>query len=724
MATPLKTVQFVGNFKRIYEGAAAGRVSRWVHDVLDDKLLVATPSTPALYWPGVGVARPIPGLPSGRGWDGVAVIAKRVVLWSGQTVKSSATGDFAQWIPVPVTAADGRGVTTEQFTQPDIGAFTPWVFMEDVSGSFVPGQFVRVVSNEDDAENITYNYYTVSEFATKETTETTSIGKNANIIAAEQEVLYTEHDRRWPVGARLVVENDLTNLSVVEGSRVINNNALRTGIQILDTQEVLPDPGEEVSLSLANYPSGLQEGDFVYVGTNSQSVGDEIFEVVTVGQVLRVKRMGAGTNQGPVGELISGFLFWQPWVKVVNNGTTEVNFAQGTTIYASDAIKLVSLSLSGSTDRYDTIPTGSVVETINANDATEFQNVGSDINGDIYSIIPLGEYAYIFKSRSIQSLQPVDVNAGTWVARAEILGEGPIGRYASVRINDQTIVFWGHAEFYSYSGGKVLTPIISASTSLAYDELDLARADEIVAFHYSDKQEVRFYYPTLTGAVRCLVFNYHYNTATYDTLSSNFEAVTAAGEITWELAPTWEDVNPAIWWNVGTKRWYEFVDEGKRNYPVVGVDGDVANTANGEDSTKAQARLLLSDRVYYRTSDKDCDPTGYEALVETPDFDWGDPYRWKYADTVLVSLQVDDATLRALHPLKLKVQLGSRQSLDDDIDWSDEAEIEVSGNLGPPAAAHVRAAGRYIRARFKSDQPGARWKIAEYSIIARIGGVM
>jgi hypothetical protein len=723
MATPLKPIQFVGTFEQIYEGAAAGRVSRWLTDVLDDKMLFATPSAPALYWPGSGSAREIPGLPAGTGWDGVVVVGKRVVLWKGQTVKSSVTGDFAGWIPVGITAADGRGKTREQYTQPDIGAFTDWVFLEEVSGTFVPEQFVRVVSNEDDPSKIRYDYYTVSEFATKATTETTAIGRDAFIEPGETEVVFTNSDRRWPVGARVVVENDLTDLVVDEGSRENPNEAFATGILILNTGETLPNPGEEVSLSLYEYPSGIREGDYISASTSQSTIGEEIFEVVTVGQVLRARRVGAGSNQGPVGTQIAGrWMVWQPWVSVTNTSSVDINFAQGTDIYASDSIKLINQSLAGATSIYDTIPSGSVIETINANDASEFQNTGSDINGDILSIIPLAEYAYILKERSIQSMQPVDPNAGTWVVRAEILGEGPIGRYASVRINDQTIVFWGHSEFYSYSGGKTIVPLVTDSTSLAFNELDLARADEIVAFHYSNAQEVRFYYPTLTGAVRSLVFNYHYNTAVYDELSSNFEAVTAAGELSWELAPLWEDLDVSELWTGTPKRWYEYVDEGKRNYPLIGIDGDVANEENGEDTTKSQARLLLSDRVYYRTSDQDCSPQGYEALCETPDFDWGDAFRWKYADTVLLSLQVEDATLRALHPLKIRVQLGSRQSLDDDVEWSDPVDVEISGNLGPPARASVRAAGRYIRARFSSDQPGARWRIAEYTIVARMGG--
>lgn len=694
--------------------------------MLDDKMLFATQSAPALYWPGAGTAKEIPGLPSDSGWDGITVIGNRVVLWRGQTIKSSVTGDFALWIPVALTAVTGRAIVDEQFQQPDVGGDTGWIFLRDVSGSFTPGQFVRLVSNENDPQEITYNYYTVAEFATKESTQTYAIGKDYFVQPGNREVVFVRDNREWPVGARLVVEADLQDMTVFKDSREIDNESLFTGITILDTGEVLPNIGEELSVSLAQYPSGLLEGDYVYIGDTQTSVGDEIFEVVTVGQVLRLKRLGIGTDIGPVGRQISGFVFWQPWVEFTNIGTVDVNFAQGSQLYASDSIRLVNLNLSAATTIFENIPTETIVETVDANDAFEGENVGSDINGDIYQIIPLGEYAYILKENSIQSMQPVDVSAGTWIIRPEILGEGPIGRYASVRINDQVILFWGKAEFYMYSGGKTLTPVVTDSTSLAYEELDRARTDEIVAAHFPDRQEVRFYYPTLDSRIRALVFNYHYNTVVYDELSSNWEAVTAAGEVAWEMAPRWLDVDVTLLWAsvLTPKRWYEFVDEGKKFYLMLGIEGDTANTDNGETTGVPQSRLLIGDRVYYWTSDQDCSPTGYEALVETADLDWGEPMRWKYADTVYLSLQVDDASLRALHPLKLYVQLGSRNTLDDDIDWGQPVPVEISGNLSGRAVANAKASGRYIRARFYSNQPGARWRIAEYAILARVGGTV
>lgn len=721
--TALERVQFKGVLEKIYSGAQTGRTARWVADVLDDKILFATPSVVCKYWPSAGMARDLPGLPTGEGWDGVTIFANRVILWRGQTIKSSQSDDFAQWIPVATTAVVGRATTARDVYQVDVGSTTEWLFLDDRAGDFSPGQFLRVVANEEDVSEIKYSYFTVAEAATFDSTATNAIGTTYEFLEGTEKKVFLSEDRTWPVGGLVKVNGEVTNLKVEEASRTISTeSALKNGIAVVGNDTVLvPAVGDEVVVPLEQYPYDLQVGDHIYIGESSTVLGTEIYEVVVVGQNIRLKREGIGIDPQPVGKEITGVLYWQPWVKLKQYGVNEVNILNGTPVAALDALKLVNQGLTGGYLNGESIPRGSTVETIDENDAFEIENVGSDINGNVSSIIPLGEYAYIFKKRSIQSMQAVSRAAGTWRIRTEVLGEGPIGKYAAVRINDQTVVFWGHAEFYSYAGGKFPTAIATEASTLAFNELDRARADEIVAYHYVDKQEVHFFYPTIDGRNRAFIFNYHTGSGVYDDYPSHLAGVTAAGQVDWELAPVWSELDDSEIWTSDDKRWYEFVDVGERSYTMLGIDGDVANPSQGETAGSSVPRLLLSGRVYYRVSSEDCLPEGYTSLVETPDFDFGDPSLWKYVDTVRLSLHVEDITLD--NPLKLNVQVGTRASLDDAIVWSDPTPVEItqSGSF-PGTRANARGAGRLVRVRFYSDTPCAKWRISSYSVFARLGG--
>src|SRR5690606_21219834 len=138
-----------------------------------DKVLLTAPSVQPIYWhpdhthvAGWGKCRPIPGLPDRHGYDGITVIAGIVILWRGTTFKWSDSNDFAQWIPVRTTASTGRALVATTFTRPSPTSTTDWVYLSEASGSFVPNQFIRVVSHEDIPDRISYSYYTVSEVAT------------------------------------------------------------------------------------------------------------------------------------------------------------------------------------------------------------------------------------------------------------------------------------------------------------------------------------------------------------------------------------------------------------------------------------------------------------------------------------------------------------------------------------------------------------------------------
>ena len=711
------SLQFVAKLTPIFSGAQGSLTSRWTADNFIDKVLAANPSIPPVYWPGSGMARVIPGLPLDEAWDGVSVVAGHAVLWKGSVLKHSALNDFALWIPVAVTAASGRATLVGSFSQPATGTETDWVYLTGVSGSFVVGQYVRIVSNESDPALIAYDYYIVEAVALSKTSLSDTISLTQTVSAGDTQKIFLTTDVAWPDGVRLSVDGEDAELVVVNSSR---NGAQFEGATGAVSTSV-PAVGGLLSLPLTDFPVGLRQGDLISIGDHAD-VGLDIYEVEELAQTLQVRRLGEGSEQAAEGVTYptGTFVRFQPWVEVENDGATDVEIPDESSVSVRDALKITPQGLSGATAATLEIPAGAVVETVDANEAGEILNVGSKINGDIFHVPSLGEYGYILKERSIQSIQYVGINNGTFFIRPEVQDEGPISKSAWSFAGENSIVFWGHKEFYLYSGGQTLLPVAGEHSQQVFDELDQSRVDEIVTYHDEAGSKVWFVYPLPgTEARRVLIFNYKEQTSVIDDYDASLNGLTAIGGIDWEVAPTWESLDIGELWDSQDKRWNEFVDEGLKRQTILAIGGDEANPLLGDIPDTIVPRLLLHGRVFSRLSREDCGPGAYTCLAETPDFDAGDAATWKYVDTIQLGVHVVERLARSLY---LKVQVGSRDNLDSDIRWSAPSRIDISGNANPVTKVNIRASGRYIRLRFFSDQSDARWKITFYRIIFREGG--
>jgi hypothetical protein len=710
--------QLVGHITQIFDGATGGRTARWSAANFVDKVLFCNPSVAdPQYWPGSGVARPIPGLPrTSGGWDGVSVFAGHVILWHGSTIKHASVDDFALWIPVAATAAVGRALTVEEFIQPVEGADTDWIRLHTVSGTFVKEQFVRVVSNESDPTLVKYDYYVVSDVALSASQHSVGIGVGQLFEAGATGVLYTRDFVDWGIGVTLSVDDDPTSLVTLEKSRQVTTN-----LELADDSSPVPNVGETMTLPLTQFPFDLKTGDVISVGP-SAGPGQDLYEVVTLGLVLVVKRLGVGTSMSNTGaiHLAGTKVSFQPWVKVENTGTEDITVVAGATVKITDALKLRNQDLTGSTAPEVPVIANAIVETLDANSAGEILNVGSEINGDVWQVVPLNEYAVIFKHKSIQSMLPVGRDNGVFFIQSEVLEEGLIGRYAWCRIEDTALALWGNKDMYIYRGGKIMEPFGEQHTNEVFKDLDRSRADEIIGFHNEPAREVWFIYPSLeTGTSRVFIYNYEEKTSVVDDYESSLNGLTAAGILTWEVAPTWESLPVTEKWNSQNKKWYEFSDGGEKPYVLLGIVGSDANPLYGEQGGTVIPRLLVHGRTYSRTSRDDCNPDPYECLAETPDLDFGDSMSWKYIDTVQIGLTVAEPLPE---PLKLEIYVGARANLDSDIKWAGPQVIEVSGNSNPTTKVNIRNSGRLIRLRFRSNQENVQWRISFYRIVGRIGG--
>jgi hypothetical protein len=332
------------------------------------------------------------------------------------------------------------------------------------------------------------------------------------------------------------------------------------------------------------------------------------------------------------------------------------------------------VDLTGATPTGLTMPAdGRKFFTVDANEAGETRVVGEAMNGPILKVAPQGDYAFILKERSIQSLQYTGISNGVFFIHNEVSGEGLISREAVVSRHDGVIIFLGHKELYAYQGGPNPVPVCQQQTRQLFSELDRSRLDAIRLFHNENRKEVWVKYP-ITDGFRVLVWNYIEDSATLDDFAPSTE-FTAFGLADWTSDVT-------------------------RRVPLLA----------SEDGNLRVHGLKFSR-----------DGEGYLALSETMDFDLGDPDIWKYVDVVVLGLEVRNPTLEVR---EMTVEVGTMASLNGgEITWSAPKTVLVNGQSPSPVKVNPGGAGRYLRLRFSSSGADVEWRISSFEVHCRQGGL-
>jgi hypothetical protein len=390
----------------------------------------------------------------------------------------------------------------------------------------------------------------------------------------------------------------------------------------------------------------------------------------------------------------TGFNLSQPLALVADQVVSLEDTRDGRTYYnfytvvsmADTALTLTLMDLTGGTPAGLSIPAdGRQFFTVDANEAGETRVVGAGMNGPIFQVVPQGDYAYIFKERSIQSVQYTGLGSGTFFVHNEVSNEGLIGREALCERGD-AIVFLGHRELYIYQGGPSPVPVCQQTTRELFTELDRSRAGAIRLFHNESRKEVWVKYPTLGGGFRVLVWNYVEDSATFD------------------------DYKPAV----------EFTGLGLVDWPTDDATGSAIERICVLGN--ADGNLRVHGRVYSR------DGAGYLAASETMDFDLGEPDIWKYVDVVVLGLEVKAPETASRY---MAVQIGTRASLsgysnapdeDGSITWTAPQQVLVNGHAPVPVKVNPGGAGRYLRVRFSSSDPGVQWRVSSFEVHCRPGG--
>ena len=706
--------------------ATAGPVNRWSFVDFFDKVLIAQATVAPHFWPGAGMARPVPGLPDDSAWDGVEVIGGHPVLWRGNELLVGATNDYTTWIPVGTTASTARAPILDAFVQPDVGSTTDWIRLDDPDDTFVVGQFARIDLDSADPEIATFNFYTVEAATDQQGSETSHADWSVSYSPGETGYLVTELFSEFASEGFLAIDGRVTELNILgRSSGVSFASAIMADAPV-------PTVGQTTSIVLEDTPT-LEVGDVVSISTVSGAMYRDMYEVTAItGVQILVKRLALGTDQKTSGVFTAAspvtYVVKAPWIKVENLGETTVIVPAGASIGGTFAVKLKNLGYTGSVPPGTMIPSGSILDSVVANSAAYLVNAGSEINGDIYAVTALGEYGYILKERSIQSLQVIDAPGVPFAIRLEVPGLGPIAKNAwcplYVEQTVQGLFFVGKDDLFMYAGGQVVQPVGRVHSQQFFQELDRARADEIVCRQFPNLRQVWVVYPQLKSVTkRVLIYNTEDNSIVLDDYSEMLGGLSGLGQVDWEIAPTWNDLTSSQIWSTETLRWFEYSEEGEQQRTLVGVKGDLPNIELGEDPTARIPRILLHGRVYYRLSAADCLPPGqggYRCIAETHDYDFGAEANFKYTDGV--ELAIDTGGVDPGVPSRLWAQLGGRSNLDDELRWTDAVPISTRGGRNLVTKVALRMSGRYIRLRLYSDDPGAKWRVSRWTILARLGG--
>lgn len=684
-------MSFQSNLTEIFSGSSSNAANRWIACNYNDKVLFAHNSVIPQYWPGYGNTLPIPGLDNNQRYIGVAAFYGHVMLWFSNILKYSDTNDFTNFIPVGETAVAIRLTLTDGFVQPIIGVTTDWIYVNEIPTGLVELAFVRIEIPPQ------YNFYTVRAVLPFNSVSGTGVNFPQTINAGITGLIWTTEWVEWAAGGRISFTNNSTPVLVNSSSDNVNF------FNSLAADFITPATGDTAQITVNDPISVGQPGDYISIG-DQMTPGLDIYQIILIDNnnaLITVKKVGQGTNLA-ISYLAGTGLRSQHWINVTNDTANQMFGAANEGIRERYAVKLSLENLTGQTTPGTTIPGGLQMSALVANEAGQLTNIGDRINGDILQFIQLGEYGYILKNRSIQSVQNVGRSNGTFFIRPEITDEGFVGKYSFVKIGDDRLYFLGNRDFYEYKGGNSLNPLLFNHVEQVFKELDLTKRDLIFGYHNEAKYEIWMVYPVIadTGIPRrVIIYNYKFDSITVDDYDAALNGLTAVGGVDWTIDLFVENLLGNVEALVGNVE--DLGNSFTERLNIIAFEG------TDTPITAVQGRVYSRDGVAYL-----CD------FISTA-IDFGDDSVWKYVYCVKPNINIKQKLTPS--PFRLYCQVGARDNFDSDTRWSDPLYIDVAGNSNDVTKFDITNSGRFIFIRFYSEQADIQYEISGYTIFARKG---
>jgi hypothetical protein len=727
--------------------------------VFFDKVLFTHETIKPQYWDGEIDATneertyDIPGILGEASFDGVAVFYNHVMLWKGTRLIWSDVADFSLWFPLSRTITSLTLTTTNSFTQVSAGGVvTENIFTDVAPLGLVKGTPMRNV----DLPNSTYwlvDY--VSPFSgqsyKQENFDAGSPVQTIGILPADNKRrLYIAQGEILPALEDSVV-HPLSDTGGTDHLKIVDQSPNVSYLLFASYADAaLPAPqNAQLDLTLVTWPANtLQSVKLPSAALKQMSVGDivsiditvstgrELFEVefIDYGNGQVDLRRGAPDPVTGVNE-ISGRAPWdqsigsgtdsivitlQRWIEVENVSGIPVTVPKGDSLVEQYYIKLQAVGSTGEAEVGEVFPTGTELLTVDANESGEIQNVDPQVAGEIYNFVQIGEMGYILKERSIQSVQYVGLSQGVFYIRAEITEDGLLGRNAFTKLNDDSIAMLGNRDLYIYKGGRDQVPVAREYTIQLFKELDYDARHEVSMHHDELSREIWIVYPTIIDGVRkkkVFIYNYEDRSCTLDDYSSNEVALTAMAYAKPFQLVTWNDLVGD--WTQQTVSWRDLNSLGIDKRLLIGAFQ--ADNSGGKIPNGCELLERETDLYFLATNTLTRFGTTYTAEFEIADIDFRESRRFKYLDEIYFTFDFEEFVPKE-RPLVMQVSAGARSQSDGSFIWTPYQRLEVSGDGSVVTKCNLRAGGRYLRLRIKSDEPSVFWQIAQIELFARMGG--
>lgn len=502
-----------------------------------DKVMITHPDAAAVMWDASSDSvDALPGLPVNEFYRGVSAFQGFLVLWVGERLKWSDQNDYTMWIPVKTTAGSFVFALIQPYTLGAVGVEGALIYVDKNPTGLTVGQFIRIDTDP------TYTFFSVASVLPATGQIGLISGFVQTIPANTTQPLFLQSFIAYAVGQKLYVASTPTLLMLVTTAA---KNTGAVGL-ILAADFVRPAIGGTVIVSVTSTPQ-VDPGTYISVGA-SLSPGQDIYLVNSIDKTantLTLVRQGVGSSAA--GTHFAGeFLVDQQYVTVQNlSSVTAIVSYFNAPLNEVFGFTLTPLDLTGADPLGTVYPVGKQIFTVDANGAGEAVNTGSDINGRILHFGTLGDYGYLFKHRSIQSVQFVGIDQGTFFIRPAVTDEGLVGDYSFVKVGNDQMFIWGNKGIYKFSGFDQLVPVAQQHFKQLKKELDPGRANQIVGFHNENDYEIWFIYPRIdqygVNSLRVFIYNYLENSATIDDYATTFGSLTAAGRIEVNQDLTWQN---------------------------------------------------------------------------------------------------------------------------------------------------------------------------------------
>ncbi len=500
------------------------------------KVAIAHPDIAPITWDAMSAATvAIPGLPRTATYRGVNAFQGHLCLWQGQIFKWSDQNDLTTWIPVATVPATFVFLLRDAYTLGTYGIESDYLYVNRDPAGLGVGQYLRI-----DGAPL-YTFFQVGKVLPTIGQTGVASGFSQSIAAGDTKDLFLQAAVPFVATERLYFAGLPTAyLEVVRDA----TSPATVGL-VLSTTFVQPAVNFTVTASFTSSPALLAPGSYVSVGGAAQP-GSDVYRVESVDLTSNqavLKRMGVGSS-GAGSHLAGEFVVAQPFVTVKNISAINAVSGFAEVVAEAFAFTVIPVDLTGNAAVGDVFAAGSQVLTVAPNGAGEVINAGALVNGPILHFDTLGEMGYLFKQRSIQSVQYTGVGNGTFFIRPEVTDEGLVGDYAFVKVGNDEMYFWGNRGIYRFLGGSNLQPIAPQHYKQLKAELDITRADQIIGYHNEQDFEIWFVYPQKAispelGGLRVFIWNYAENSCTIDDYPSSFQALSAIGRVSWNQDLTW-----------------------------------------------------------------------------------------------------------------------------------------------------------------------------------------